>query len=100
VRRRSAAAGELLKPGNIGLARLLLAVYAAGDEGITTVKLLRQLNSITHGQAFLSRAAREGLIKRKRVPKPTGQKGNYFTVNRITKQGKQLVLSQFFSVRG
>jgi hypothetical protein len=85
---------SLLQPGNVGLFRLLLAVYQAGPDGITTLKLLQQLNSITHGQAFLKRAEREKLIERKRVPKPAGQKGNHFTVNRITDKGKQLLRSQ------
>ena len=49
----------MLKRGNIGLARLLVTVYNAGPQGISTYSLLRQLGSTHHGQAFLKRAERE-----------------------------------------
>lgn len=55
----------LFRRGNVGLARLLLVVHAAGPEGISTVKLLEQLGSTHHAQAFIKRAKREKLIERK-----------------------------------
>ena len=85
---------SLLKPGNVGMTRLLLAIYDAGDEGITTLELLKQLNSITHGHYFLKRAEREKLITRERVKRP-GQKGNWYTINKLTNKGKALLLTQF-----
>jgi hypothetical protein len=56
--------GFLFQRGNIGLSRLLFVLYKAGPEGITTNKLLKQLGSTNHAQAFIKRAEKEGLIKR------------------------------------
>jgi hypothetical protein len=55
----------LLKRGNIGLFRLLVAVNDAGPKGIATYDLLHKIGSTHHGKAFIKRAEREGLIKRK-----------------------------------
>jgi hypothetical protein len=80
---------DLFKRGNVGLARLLIAVNAAGEEGISTVKLLQQLNSTNHAQAFIRRAEREGLIER---IKGKSEYGHFPpVVNRITEKGKQLL---------
>jgi len=56
----------LLKRGNVGLARLLLAVYDAGPDGISTRKLLQQLGSTHHAQAFIKRAEKMGYIRREK----------------------------------
>jgi hypothetical protein len=55
----------LLKRGNIGLFRLLVAVNDAGPKGIATYDLLHKIGSTHHGKAFIKRAEREGRIKRK-----------------------------------
>jgi hypothetical protein len=79
----------LFRRGNVGLARLLIAVNAAGPQGISTVKLLQQLNSSNHAQAFLRRAAKEGLIER---IEGESKHGHFKPVyNRITEKGRQLL---------
>ncbi len=81
---------DLFARGNVGLARLLVAVNAAGEKGISTNKLLQQLNSSNHAQAFLRRAEREGLIER--VKDERSEHGHFPAVyNRITERGKQLL---------
>ena len=80
---------DLFKRGNVGLARLLIAVNTAGPQGISTVKLLQQLNSSNHAQAFIRRAVREGLIER---TKGESEHGHFPPVyNHITDKGKQLL---------
>ena len=82
---------DLFVRGNVGLARLLIAVNAAGPQGISTNKLLEQLNSSNHAQAFIRRAAKEGLIERF---KGESEHGHFPpVVNRITKKGKQLLMT-------
>ena len=79
----------LFRRGNVGLARLLVAVNAAGPQGISTNKLLEQLNSSHHAQAFIRRAAKEGLIERF-----TGESEHgYFpkVYNRLTERGRELL---------
>jgi hypothetical protein len=79
----------LFQRGNVGLARCLIAVYEAGPEGISTYKLLQQLGSTNHAQAFIKRAVREGLIER---IEGESEHGHFKPVyNRITEKGKQLL---------
>jgi hypothetical protein len=81
----------LFQRGNIGLARLLIAVYDAGDEGIATYKLLHQLGSTNHAKAFIKRAEKEGLIERRKGEPPAP--GKFRPIhNIITAKGKQLLL--------
>ena len=82
---------DLFARGNVGLARLLVAVNAAGPQGISTNKLLEQLNSSNHAQAFIKRAAKKGLIERIEGKSEHG----YFapTMNIITQRGKDLLAS-------
>jgi hypothetical protein len=63
-----ALVGFLFQPGNIGLARLLFALYHAGEEGSTTNKLLQQLGSTNYAQAFIKRAKKEEGLINKRIP--------------------------------
>ena len=87
---RTSRSPDLLKRGNIGLLRLLIAVNAAGPKGIATYKLLDQLGSTHHAKAFIARAEREGLIERPYAePARPGQFRPRYNV--ITKHGKQLL---------
>jgi hypothetical protein len=85
---------DLFQRGNIGLARLLFALYHAGEEGITTNKLLQQLGSTNHAQAFIKRAEKEGLIKRILEDPPIPDEFPRPRYNIITERGKQLLRSQ------
>jgi hypothetical protein len=89
----SSSHGFLFKRGNVGLARLLLAVYDAGPEGISTYKLLHQLGSTHHAKAFIARAERAGYIKREEAAEP-GPGQFPPVINTITNKGKKLLLSQ------
>jgi hypothetical protein len=80
----------LLKPGNVGLARLLFALAKAGPDGLPTRKLLEALHSTNHGQDAIKRAEKEGYIKRIRDVKPVGS-GNHLVVNKLTSKGHQLL---------
>ena len=91
---------RVLQTSDLALVTTEWSFSGTGPDGITTLKLLHKLNSITHGQAFLKRAEREKLIERKRIPKPKGQKGNHFIVNRITEKGKRLLQSQLLPFLG
>ena len=84
----------LLQPGNVGLARLLVAIRQAGPEGITTNRLIDDvLHSTNHDQATLHRAHRLGLLERQKGEAPgPGQFRpvfNYITVKgeRVLKDG-------------
>lgn len=80
---------DLLKRGNIGLIRLLLVVRDAGPDGISTYKLLHQLGSTNHAKAFITRAEKQGYIKR-----VTGESehGHFKPVyNILTPKGKRLL---------
>jgi hypothetical protein len=81
----------LLQPGNVGLARLLVAIRQAGPEGITTNRLIDDvLHSTNHGQAILHKAHRLGLIDRQKGEAPgPGQFPPVY--NKITDKGRQLL---------
>lgn len=83
--------GFLFQRGNIGLARLLFVLYKAGPEGITTNKLLQQLGSTNHAQAFIKRAEKEGLIKRIPEEPPAPDEFPPPRYNIITERGKLLL---------
>jgi hypothetical protein len=85
--------GFLLRRGNVGLARVLVAVYDAGPHGIATYKLLHQLGSTNHAKAFIKRAEKEGLIERRKGEPPAPGKFRLIH-NIITAKGKQLLRSQ------
>jgi hypothetical protein len=85
-----AADDYLFKPGNVGLARLLLALAKAGsDGGMATRRLLETLHSTHHAQAAIKRAEKMGLIER--VEQPPECKGNRLKVNKLTPMGQQLL---------
>lgn len=82
----------LFQRGNVGLARLLLAVNDEGPDGIATYKLLYQLGSTHHGKSFIKRAEKEGYIKRVKGEEPgPGQFKPVYNV--ITDKGRQLLQS-------
>jgi DNA-binding MarR family transcriptional regulator len=88
---------DLLKRGNLGLFRLLIAVNQVGPKGISTYKLLHQLGSTHNAKAFIKRAEREGLIVRE-----TGESkhGHFAPVyNRITQKGRQVLQTQLIGGR-
>jgi hypothetical protein len=87
------SSANIPKRGDMGLLRLLIAVNAAGPEGIATYKLLHQLGSTHHAKAFLKRAEREGLIERP-IGEPPGPGQFRPRYNILTEKGKQLLLSQ------
>jgi predicted transcriptional regulator len=87
--RKKINADYLLQRGNVGLTRLLVAVNNAIPEGISTVKLLEQLGSTHHAQAFIKRTKREGLIERKEGESEHGQFPPVHNI--LTEKGKKLL---------
>jgi hypothetical protein len=82
----------LFKRGNLGLFRLLVAVNAAGPDGIATYELLHQLGSTHHAKAFIARAEKEGLIERIEGKSEHGHFAPLY--NKLTERGRDLLLSQ------
>jgi hypothetical protein len=83
---------DLLARSNLGLVRLLVVVNAAGPQGISTNRLLQQLNSSNHAQAFIRRAAKKGLIER---IEGKSEHGHFAAVyNKLTERGRDLLLRQ------
>jgi hypothetical protein len=76
-----------------GLVRVLMTIEKAGpDAGLPTRKLFEDVfNSRTYGWKMLLQAEDIGYIKRKGVPKPKGQGGNYYTMNYLTAKGRKLL---------
>jgi hypothetical protein len=89
----------LLKRGNLGLLRLLIAVNQSGSQGIPTYKLLHLLGSTHHAKAFIARAEREGLIQR-REGEPPGPGQFAPKINIITTKGRQFLQSQLIGGKG
>jgi hypothetical protein len=79
----------LLERGNVGLTRLLLAVRDAGPDGIPTYKLLYQLGSTNHAKAFITRAEKQGYIKRKEGESEHGHFAPVYNI--LTAKGKDLL---------
>lgn len=82
---------DLFKRGNVGLARLLIAVSNSGPSGVATYKLLHQLGSTHHAKAFIKRAEKEGYIKRVEGESTSGQFKPVY--NLITPKGRELLSS-------
>jgi hypothetical protein len=80
---------SLFKRGNAGLAHLLLIVYRAGEDGISTVKLLEELGSIDYGQTLVRRAKKQGYIKRIIGESEHGHFAPVYNI--ITPKGKRLL---------
>jgi hypothetical protein len=86
---------QLLKRGNVGLIRLLIAVNESGSDGISTFKLLQKLGSTNHAQAFIKRAAEQGYISRNTGK--AAKRGQFVPVyNTITPKGQDLIMSLIF----
>jgi hypothetical protein len=70
--------------------RMLTIVVESGSKGIATRRLLEKLGA--NGlHRLLPAAQKRGYIKRVKVKKPKGQKGNYLMVNLLTPEGKRIV---------
>ena len=74
---------------NKGLITVLKAVAQAGDNGISTRKLLYKIHMTGYGQTLIHRAKTQGYIKR--VPNPPEKKGGWLTINYLTPKGKRLL---------
>ena len=76
---------------NKGLITVLKAVAQAGDDGITTRKLLKRIGMIGYGLTLVERAYSQGYIKR--VPKDPPAKDEFPKprYNYITSKGKKLL---------
>ena len=76
---------------NKGLITVLKAVSAAGDDGITTRKLLRKIGMIGYGLQLLERAHALGYVRR--IPKdaPSPKEFPQPRYNYITAKGKKLL---------
>ena len=74
---------------NRGLITVLKAVAQAGNDGISTRKLLYNIRMTGYGQTLIGRAQAQGYIKR--VPKPPEKKGAWLTINYLTPKGKRLL---------
>ncbi len=88
---------DLFTPGNVSIARVLIALADAGERGITTKVLLEDCGiSSSHGQEAIKRAHDQGLIKRVDVPRAraglTGR-GNRQLINLLTDKGRALIQS-------
>jgi hypothetical protein len=91
-RRRSSEKEDLFKRGNYSLLRLLSIVYAAGPEGIPTLKLLDEIGSrATYTQNVIIKAYKLGLIDRKQGESP-GPGQFKPVINTITEKGRQMLL--------
>jgi DNA-binding MarR family transcriptional regulator len=79
-----------------GMVRALRAIEKASrsdpGRGLPTRKLSQDVfNSRTYGWKVLKQAEKLGYIKRKRVQKPKGQRGNYMVMNYLTPKGRRLL---------
>jgi DNA-binding MarR family transcriptional regulator len=81
-----------------GMVRALRAIEKAGNKGkispsgLPTRKLSEEIfNSRTYGWKVLKQAEKLGYIKRKKVRRPKGQKGNYMVMNYLTPKGRRLL---------
>src|SRR5215213_175692 len=77
----------------LAIVRVLLILLRAGDEGMSTLKLLEKLKlkSSNYGQRMINLGHKKGYIERANVKVPQGKKGNVFVINRLTAKGKQKV---------
>jgi hypothetical protein len=77
---------------NMALVRILLILSKTGDEGLSTLDLLKKLKSSNYGQRTIKLGQKKGYIERVNVKMPKGQRGNVFVMNRLTERGKQVVV--------
>jgi len=76
----------------MALVRLLLILSRRGDEGLSTLELLKKLKSSNYGQRMIKLGQKKDYIERMNVKMSKGQKGNVFVMNRLTEKGKQIAL--------
>jgi hypothetical protein len=81
---------EKLVSMNRGLIHLLQIINKAPNGQISTRKLLDTLNSRDLHRLII-KGEELGFIKRDKVPKPPGQKGNNMMVNSLTEEGRALL---------
>jgi hypothetical protein len=77
---------------NKGLITVLKAVAQAGDDGITTRKLLRKIGMIGYGLTLVERAYSLGYIKRIPPAPPSKDEFPQPRYNIITSKGKRLLI--------
>jgi hypothetical protein len=75
---------------NRGLIHLMHIIDKAPNGQISTRKLLKSINSYDLHH-LIKKAEALGFIKREKVPKPHGQKGNNMTINSLTPEGRELL---------
>jgi hypothetical protein len=76
---------------NIALLRLLMVLSKAGQDRLSTEKLLDAVHSSHHGQRMIKLGVKKGYIERFTVPQPKGKRGNAYTMNRLTPRGKRFL---------
>jgi len=82
---------DLLKPGNVGLVRLLLVLSRTSpNDGLPTRRLLEILGSTNHAQAFIQRAEKMGYIRREEKDPESGT-GFRPVYNILTEKGRKLL---------
>jgi DNA-binding PadR family transcriptional regulator len=85
---------DRLSRKGVSIMRLLIILSRAGNEGMRTEKLLKELGSTHHGQDTIRLTEKQGFIERvKETRRPEGQKGNYAVYNIITPKGKEYLQS-------
>ncbi len=86
---------DLFKKGNVGIARLLIAISKAGPDGMRTLDLLKEVGAIHYGQTLIKDAYRLGLIDRL-YPKGvrSEESKGYPRYNVLTPKGRALLRSQ------
>jgi hypothetical protein len=83
---------DLLKPGNVGLVRLLLVLSRTSpNDGLPTRRLLEILGSTNHAQAFIKRAEKMGYIRREERDPESGT-GFHPVYNILTEKGRKLLV--------
>lgn len=80
---------EIWKPQ---LFRVLRELHNAGDTGLHTRELLREVKSTNYGQRMIKLGESKGYIKRERDSNPeVGKRGGEVVKNRLTPKGKAVV---------
>lgn len=86
----SLSSPQKLMSMNKGLIHLLQIIDKAPNSQIPTRRLLDIINS-RDLHKLIKKGEELGFIKREKVPKPKGQKGNNITINSLTKEGHDLL---------
>jgi hypothetical protein len=78
---------------NAALIRLLLTLHESPGGGPMSSRKLYESAGMSrvYGPKVLKKAAQEGYVTRKRVPKPKGEKGNHMVVNTLTPKARRLL---------